>query len=195
LASGDRVKLQARKVNGLDTVVVSSGTSLTLIDVGGAKGDPGPSGAQGIQGNPSATGIASIYLATSGALIQDTYITVPFDSQTIVDSPEFTFISGSGIIVNQNGRYVIDVSVANMKVVGDQRANSDIFLNINGINQPGTNRGMFHRNINQGFTSASLSIALVLSAGDLVSVVTRQFAGGGIVATSPSGSSLVIEKK
>lgn len=130
----------------------------------------------------------------ASGLIFGTTITVPFDTADIVDPP-YEFIANSGVRILENGRYVVNAEVTTAKTAGNQRAESDIGLEVNQALIDGTRRTMYNRNLAQGLNSCAFCKIIELSAGDMLSVVVRHLSGGGTISTVADGSSLTLDKR
>lgn len=116
------------------------------------------------------------------------------DTQNILD-PAFQHALGTGAVtILRPGRYQVSANVSTEKTVGNQRADSDARLTLNGVEIAGTRRLMYNRNLSQSGSSCSIDRVFDLAVGDVLTFEARHRSGAGTVSTLVDGVSLQILK-
>lgn len=116
------------------------------------------------------------------------------DTQRITGS-NYVFSPPFGVQIQSDGIYRIDARVSTAKTSGNQRADSEFFININGVNLPGTRGVVYNRSTAQGIGTASSWAVMNLAAGNFVLVFLRHLSGAGTISTLADGSALTLKRE
>ncbi len=143
-----------------------------------------------VTGQITSTRVASNYVPNSQPTLQNSVITVPFNTARYT-SGDFS-VTGGNITVNVAGLYHIQWHVTTQVTSGFSRSMSLAYMQLNGSGFVSNSVYMYNREENTGYGTAGMSLLLNLSAGDSVRVLARREHGSDTVRlNSNSGITMI----
>ena len=143
-------------------------------------------------GMTSGTEWFSGYDSVGGASSTGAWVDVPLDSEHIKDAAFTHTGSSAEVTVDETFTYQIaaDVSLGG----ATNRTSGEMRILRNGTEIPGTRAFTYNRNAANNEDTASVALAIPLTASDVIKVQFRELAGTGPVTLLANGSRLTIAK-
>jgi len=186
--AGEYVTLQAMASGNGNILVTTSNFSLTRAgSITGADGPEGP------EGPPGGATVSEVLFGHNGAITQTYATSTTINVGTIVRNDAYTVntvVGGSEITVNTTGWYRVNYTVlinstSNNRVVGYHQ------FELNATLVPGSKTASYHRNISNGQGSASTTVILQITAGQVLRI--RSQSSGANIQTIANSCNILIE--
>ena len=137
-----------------------------------------------------------LYDTTGNFEITGADATIPFNTQGIIDSNDYTIIINS-ITIKKPGTYKVTYRVTAQMTSGESRSGTQYILRKNGSISavPGSYSAAYHRKTDFGSkNTASASRILVLEKDDVLKVRGNKYNGNSTIRTVAHGSSFLVER-